>query len=330
MLKIVGKIVRIAVVAVLALVVIAPSCRPNTSNTRRLADDQILKLLDASMDDLLGRVRSHAEAIQSVNAVTTLAPSTGSSYSGIIKDYHDVRAFILATRETGEPHLRMIGQAPVVRKTVFDMVAGLTGFRISIPPKHKFIVGSNRVEHRSDKPIENLRPQHLFEAFLPNAPAADGPLVQHYLEENEFGGRRYYVISETTGAENPSGAATWHMARKWWFDRTDLSLVRVQRFDTEGRLVTDIRYGNWRKVGELSYPYEIELIRPHDEYRLKLLVKQVKLNEGLSEDKFALRKPPKSELIDLDELAAQRALEKAEAEAKAATETPPATRPEGL
>ena len=319
-----GKIALVAHVIVVALVTIAPSCKPRTHNTTRLADDQILKLMTASMDDLLGRVRSHAEAIQSVNAVTTLDPSTGSSYSGIIKDYRDVRAFVLATRETGETHLRMIGQAPIVRKTVFDMVADRAGFQISIPPKHKFIVGTNRVEHRSDKPIENLRPHHLFDAFLPVAPAAPGPLVQHYLEENEFGGRRYYVISEAAGIEDGNGAATWHMARKWWFDRTNLTLVRAQQFDTEGRLVTDIRYEDWRAVGDISYPYSIEIVRPHDDYQLKLLVKELKLNEGLAADKFALRKPPKAELVNLDELAARQEQDESEA-----ADTPPAAPPEG-
>lgn len=305
----------------LCTAMLLPACTPKTNTKTVLPADQVTPLKFASLDELLDRVREQAEAIQSVNAVTELDPSTGSSYSGVIRDYRDVRAFVLATRESGASRLRMIGQAPVVRKTVFDMVADLAGFRISIPPKHKFIVGSNRVEHRSEKPIENLRPQHLFEAFLPVAPSA-GEEVILFVEENEFGGRRYYVLTEIARRDADT---RWGPAHKWWFDRRDLSIVRVQVFDPEDRLVTDIHYGDWRTVGELRYPYKIELIRPHDDYQLKLSVKSVKLNEGLTEDQFALRKPPKAELINLDELAAKKKLE----EQETAAGSPPA-KPEGL
>ena len=306
----------------LLLPLLAGGC-PRVKKIDRLKPGQILPLQSATLEELLTQLRTHAEAVQSVNAVTELVPSTGSAYSGVIEQYHDVRAFVLAERnnETGQ-HLRMIGQAPVVRRTVFDMVADLIGFRISIPPKDKFIVGSNRVVHRSEKPIENLRPQHLFEAFLPVAPLPQSMTTQIYLEENEFGNRRYYIVTEVSALEDGSASQNGsvngplHIARKWWFDRTDLSLVRVQRFDNEGKLVTDIHYGAWRAVGATSYPHEIELVRPHDDYRLKLLVKEVKLNQPLGPKRFELAQPTGVELVNLDELAEKKKQEELEKKKK--------------
>ena len=93
----------------------------------------------------------------------------------------------------------------------------------------------------------------------------------------------------------------WRLARKWWFDRTDLALVRVQRFGPSGRLLADIHYAQWQDAGGISYPRTIELIRPHDDYRLKLLIKELTLNEPLAPEKFHLEKPAGAELVELKE-----------------------------
>ena len=55
-----------------------------------------------------------------------LIPSTGTTYSGVIEDYHDVQGFILAQRPAS---IRVIGQAPVVAK-IFNgsvMLATVSG-----------------------------------------------------------------------------------------------------------------------------------------------------------------------------------------------------------
>lgn len=300
------------VLLVLVLLPFAMGGCPKVKTTTHLPEAEVKPLQTATLEELLEQLREQAEAIHTVNAVTELIPSTGSAYSGVIEEYHDVRAFVLAERnhETGQ-QIRMIGQAPVVRRTVFDMVADLTGFRINIPPKSKFIIGSNRVTHRSDKPIENLRPQHLFEAFLPAPPQPESLATQHYLEENEFGGQRFYIVTEVSALEDSSNGAL-HIARKWWFDRTDLSLVRVQRFGSAGRLQTDIHYADWRPAGETRYPHLIEVIRPYDDYRLKLLVKELTLNGPMGPEKFRLEQPAGVELVDLDELARKKAEEEKE------------------
>lgn len=302
-----------AALLVLALIPFVLGGCPKVKTTTHLSKAEVKPLQTATLEELLEQLREQAGAIHTVNAVTELIPSTGSAYSGVIEEYHDIRAFVLAERnhETGQ-QIRLIGQAPVVRRTVFDMVADLTGFRINIPPKNKFIIGSNRVAHRSDKPIENLRPQHLFEAFLPVPPQPVSRATQNYLEENEFGGQRFYIVTEISAVENPATNGALHIARKWWFDRTDLSLVRVQRFDSGGRLQTDIHYGDWRPVGETRYPHLIEVIRPHDDYRLKLLIKELTLNGPLGPKKFRLEQPAGVELIDLDELARKKAAEEKE------------------
>ena len=267
--------------------------------TERLAPGQILPLQTATREELVARLAEQAAAVHSVNIEAELIPSTGSAYSGVIEQYHDVKAFLLAQRHEDEKgnsrQLRVIGQAPVVRKTVFDMVADNAEFRVHLPTKNKFVVGPTELARRSEKPIENLRPQHLFEALFIPAPQPTSAQAMVLLEENEFSGRRYYALTEATA---PDGGG-WRLARKWWFDRVDLTLVRVQRFDADGRLVADVHYGQWRLADGVPYPREITLVRPQDDYRLKLLVKELRLNQPLPPERFRLEPPQGVEVIEV-------------------------------
>ncbi len=264
--------------------------------TRRLPPSQIAPLLEASLEELLGRIQDLHDTIRSINTRVELIPTTGSAYSGIIEEYHDVRAFILAQRTADDvangTHIRVIGQAPVVRKNIFDMVADEEGFRIYIPSKNKFVVGGPGLEARSEKPIENLRPQHLVEALFVAPPQASSI---HLLEENEIGGTRYYVVSEL--AAYGQGELAWQ--RKWWFRRSNLSLTRVQGFGRRGQLIADIHYEVWTQHGELHYPHWILLVRPQEDYRLELRVEKLELNEKIEAEKFELKKPAEAELVDL-------------------------------
>ena len=63
--------------------------------------------------------------------------------------------------------LRMIGLMPIVRNRAFDMVSDGRDFKLWIPPKNRFVVGRNDIEsHNVDQPLENLRPQHIYDALI--------------------------------------------------------------------------------------------------------------------------------------------------------------------
>ncbi len=62
----------------------------------------------------------------------------GSNYSGVIEQYHEVNGFMLASKPA---NIRVIGQAPVVGKNIFDMVSNGEEFHVFIPSKNDFIVG---------------------------------------------------------------------------------------------------------------------------------------------------------------------------------------------
>src|SRR6516164_2893187 len=69
---------------------------------------------DATREELIEKYNATAQSVKSLNATVELKPTAGSKYSGLIEEYHEVKAFLLAARPE---RIRMIGQAPVIGKT---------------------------------------------------------------------------------------------------------------------------------------------------------------------------------------------------------------------
>ena len=91
---------------------------------------QLRPSLEATQAQLVSAYNDQARSVSSINATVRMSPLAGSSYSGVIEQYHDVGGFILASRPE---MIRVIGQAPVLAKDVFDMVSDGRVFRIFIP-----------------------------------------------------------------------------------------------------------------------------------------------------------------------------------------------------
>ena len=265
--------------------VLAASCGGGIKKTTHVPAAEVRPSLEATADQLAEQYNQQARAVRSINAGVELNPVAGSSYTGVIEDYHDVRGFILAQRPAS---IRMIGQAPVVAKNIFDMVSDGETFRIFIPSKNKFVVGPTALERPAKKPIENLRPQHLLDAlFWKELPA--GKMV--LFEEFDAAPSRYYILTQVRDANGGE------IARKIWFDRADLSIARIQVYGVRGVLLADIRYAEWQPAGELRYPRRLWLVRPHDDYQLEVRITKLTLNEDIAAERFRLEQPPGTELV---------------------------------
>lgn len=246
---------------------------------------EVRPALEATPDQLLAQYNQLARAVRSLNAGVEMVPVAGSSYSGVIEQYHDVRGFILAQRPAS---IRVIGQAPVVAKNIFDMVSDGNTFRIYIPSKNKFIVGPATFERPAKKPIENLRPQHLLDAlFWPEMDLRQQVLFEEFNAEPA----RYYILTVIRGVSR------LEVVRKIWFDRAELNLARIQLYAPGGRLVSDTRYADWQPVADVRYPREIRIARPHDDYQLEVRITQLTLNEAIAASRFDLEQPPGTELV---------------------------------
>jgi len=263
-------------------------------------------LQTATKAQLLDKYNRQADSIRSVNLAVKMKLIGGSNYSGVIEQYHEVNGFMLAAKPA---NIRVIGQAPVVGKNIFDMVSNGEEFHVFIPSKNDFIVGPTNLQRPSKKPIENLRPQHLVDALL-WAPVSDRvPILFEQANENQA---RFYVLtvlrrpsSTATGsdgsASKQASADEFEIAQKIWFNRTDLSVSRIETYASDGVLASDDRYSNWDAFGELHYPRQIDVARPGDDYQLQISAVKATFNEPIAPDRFILPQPPGTELIRVGE-----------------------------
>jgi outer membrane lipoprotein-sorting protein len=270
----------------------AGGCPRTVTNSTKVPVAERPVAREASEEDLLDRYNVLARGLKSMDATLEMKATAGTKYSGVIDEYHEVKAFLLASRPY---NVRMIGQVPVVGKTVFDMVSDGQTFEVSIPPKNKFLVGQVAVERQSSKPIENLRPQHLVDAVLwPEVRKEEVVLIEEYNDENA----RYYVLTVLRGGYKSE------ILRKIWFDRADLHMVRLLAYGPKGALLSDVRYANWQPIAAGSakeYPMSIRIERPRDEYRLDLTISKITLNETLDADRFKLEAPAGAEVVNVGE-----------------------------
>lgn len=253
----------------------------------------------ATREQLIENYNRQAEAIQTLNAGVAMKLTSGSAYSGVIEQYHEVNGFLLAARPAS---IRVIGQAPVIGKNIFDMVSDGETFAISIPSKHKFVTGPVSVQRASAKPIENLRPQHLTDALLWTALPAQSPVL---FEESSEANVRYYVLTvlrTPTGVNRAADhAADFEIAEKIWFDRADLHVARVEGFAASGMVGSDVRYSDWQPAGQRSYPRQIDIARPGEDYQLAIHINKLTLNSLPAADAFVLKQLAGEDLVRVGE-----------------------------
>jgi hypothetical protein len=275
--------------------VISGGCNTAIKTTRVVAPGTKPVVRDATRKELIAAYQAMAQKVRTVNATVDLQPTTGSQYSGIIEEYHQVKAFLLARRPA---LVRMIGQAPVIGTTIFDMASDGETFHVHIPSKQKFLVGAIALERSSKKPIENLRPQHLLDALLwPEMDPRDHVLMEEFNDESG----RYYILTVLHGADAPE------IARKIWYDRATLQVARLVSYGTGGALVSDVRVSDWEPLeqaaggaaGELpaAFPRRIQIARPHDDYQIDLHISKLAVNTEIPTDRFELPQPPGTELV---------------------------------
>lgn len=285
-------------VALLAPIIFATGCATGPKTAQRPPGPPA-QLRTATKQQLVALYDDQANAVRSLNATVSIKLTAGTAYSGVIKQYHEVKGFLLAQRPA---NVRVIGQAPIVGTNIFDMASDGQTFEVYIPSKNKFLVGPASLQRESAQPIENLRPQHLTEAVF-WTPVADGALV--LLEAGDESDAQYYVLTVVRGEGPPDSAAleagNWQIARKAWFDRADLSIARIQVYDAGGNVTSDVRYSQWDAFGNIRFARQIELTRPAEDYALQIGITKLTANEPLSADKFELKQPAGTELVNAGE-----------------------------
>jgi len=251
----------------------------------------ITPLQTATGRDLIERINAEATEIQTLKATVGITASVGGSQLGKITEYQEIRGYILARKPSS---LRMIGLFPILQTHVFDMVSSGQEFKLWIPPKNQFIAGNNDLARPSAEPLENLRPQIIYDALLLQAVDVRNDLA--VLEEGEHnaidpGIRKMALRRDYTLNIIKQNGREWYLSRKVVFDRTDLRPHQQLLYDEHGSIVTNLHYDEYKEFNGVSFPTKIEIWRPEEEYSIKLEVTKLAINEPIRDDQFVLDVP---------------------------------------
>lgn len=256
-------------------------------------------LKTATKPQVVDYINNEAGKIQSMQATVDIDTAVGGAKKGRVIEYEQIRGYVLARKPA---MLRMIGLLPIIRNRAFDMVSDGQEFKVWIPPKNRFVEGRNNViTPNPQQPLENLRPQVIYDALLLREIGPDETPVLEDSSETITGdkGHKYeqpdYVIDVIRGKKEDA----W-LSRKIVFSRLDLLPNRQLIYDQTGALVTDARYSQYKDYGGVQFPSKIEIKRPEEEYDITLTIVKVDMNQPLGDDKFVLEQPPGAQVIHLD------------------------------
>jgi len=268
----------------------------------RPVEDQYSKapLKESTQQGLIDSINQQAESIHSLKATVDIDSSVGGLKKGHYTDYKEIRGYVLARKPDA---LHMVGLMPIVRTTAFDMVSDGQDFKLWIPPKNRFVIGKNEVHTpNADQPMENIRPQNIYEALLirhidPNSEIA--VLENDYETLHDAKGHR--ILQEdyelTIIQKYEKG---WRLGRKIIFGRTDLTPHRQFIYSDDGKVATDAKYAQYKDYDGFSFPSRIEIYRPQEEYDITLNMLKVDINQPLKDDQFVLEQPSGAVVVNLD------------------------------
>ena len=268
----------------------------------RPVEDQYSKapLKESSQQGLIENINRQADAVRSLSATVDIDSSAGGVKKGHVTDYKEIRGFVLARQPA---MLHMKGLMPIVRTTAFDMVSDGQQFKLWIPPKNRFVLGKNDVPTaNTDQPMENIRPQNIYEALL--IPRID-PDSEIAVLENGYeilhDAKGHRILQEdyelTVIQKRDKG---WALERKIVFGRVDLKPHRQFIYDEDGKVTTDARYAEYKDFDGVNFPSRIEISRPQEEYDFTLNMLKMEINKELTDDQFVLEQPAGAEVVHLD------------------------------
>jgi hypothetical protein len=265
-------------------------------------------LTEANTAQLIAEVNRLA-AVRSIKAKIDIQIQDNSfAESGLAEKYRTADGTVYLQRP-GQIYLRI--QAPFVGTNIAEMTSDGDHFRVAVlqgdDKLRRFVLGTNNAvypklamnenNNTGDKKrkgikdeqtvsvLSSLRPQHFTDALmiLPIQPRDASGLIyarsEFYQEEadtrprakkDERVVRGYYLLDElASGGE--TGA---RLLRRFWFDRVSgIRLARLQTFDKDSMLISDVSYTDPKNFGEdgrLVMPSRVELTRPHDRYKLSV------------------------------------------------------------
>jgi outer membrane lipoprotein-sorting protein len=265
-------------------------------HTRTLERRQVntSNLLVADLPQLVERINSEARKVHSFSATVEIATALGGTKKGKVTEIQQIKGYIL---EKDPDMLHVIGLLPIVRSRAFDMVSDGKTFKLSIPPMNKFIVGpaEEPAQPSTTNTLENLRPSVFFDSLLLHEIGSNEvavleqgtDVVQDTTNKKKSWELPTYIVNVILHEDG-----TWRLERKIAFSRIDLKPHRQMIYDRNGAVATEAEYNNFADFQGVTFPSQIKINRPKEEYSIQITIEKIEVNKPLTDDQFALAQPP--------------------------------------
>lgn len=332
---------RLALLLLLLISILASGCGIFGTHKKVQVPQLLTPLTDADTPRLISEVNRLAAVRSLKGKVDIIFEDTSFAESGIAEKYRQADGMLTIQRPG---NIYLIIQVPFLAKDIAQMTSNGESFRVAIlqgDEKYKrFVKGTNNAvyeklemngrtqvdNHKKGtmnakdtvNALSNLRPQHLTDALMISAiadPAQSGlsyarseafqeePDTRPQAKSNVRVVRAYYLLEEFS--QPAPGEA--RLLRRFWFDRVGgIRLARIQSFNDQGLLITDVSYWDEKPFGEASevrLPSRIEITRPHDQYKLSIAYQApatVDLNKEFQPEAFILENRWQLPEVDLD------------------------------
>lgn len=247
----------------------------------------------ASADELVAELNQSWDKFQSMTATADIQASHLKAKEGVATDYPNFRVNLVLRKPNA---LRVLGHAPIIQTTLFDLASDGTRFTLVVPHEKKIYEGLNASKGTSDKWYENLRPDPLFNSMVIRGLDSEElySVTSESITEEDTARKRLllrpeYVLSIVRRKRNSNELYPVRVVR---FHREDLLPCEQDLYDDQGVMETQVIYGPYKDFAGVKFPSTITLKRPQDEYQLMMTVERIVSNPSLPDDQFQIKKLP--------------------------------------
>jgi len=330
---------RLPFILILTLLsVLASGCGLFGTHKKVQVPQLLTPLTEADTARLISEVNRLA-AVKSLHGkIDIVFEDTSFAEAGIAEKYKQADGQLTVQRPG---NIYLIIQVPFIAKDIAQMTSNGESFRVAVlqgdEKYRRFVKGTNSAVYEkldldgsttgSEKPkkvmnakeavnaLSNLRPQHLTDALMVSGIALEaGTYVRSEFYQDEPDTRPqakagirvvrgYYLLEEFS----QPGSGEARLLRRFWFDRVaGIRLARIQSFNNQGLLITDVAYWDEKPFGEaaqLRLPSRIEITRPHDHYKLSITYQspaEAEIDREFQPEAFVLENRWQLPEVDLD------------------------------
>jgi hypothetical protein len=276
--------------------IMGSGCGLFVKKTKIEVPQAILQTRSASLEELL-RIVNRNDLIPTLQANKFEARYISEKKeNGLIElaKYPRVPGYVLLKRPDS---IFLVLRDPLVGNRAYSILSVGDDFSVWDHGKRTFYIGKNSAKELISNDLKenqkiSIRATHIFEAIFPKSVQHQDAQIRYSMVENDVREKgvvvaKYYIIE----VYRSTATSLLQPLRKFWVERSGLTISRQQVYNEEGGIVSDITYSNTIKIEEFTLPLIIHIERPLDGYSLEMEFKKDdwQLNPVFTDDTFKLQ-----------------------------------------